>query len=382
MWAPFSLLGGVVVALSLHVPAAAGADFAGGGNPLDKEEGTVESRVRSFYEEAIPNKVGTLSKIFFRYKGREEQLLADVRGKYGGKTLETIQKEAQEEQVAAEMEEQPGEWMEKDGWSIDGGTEGEEVEEELEEEDLQVLNDAGTQEEVKEEEVADDTQFKNGGNPLDKEEGTVESRVRSFYEEAIPNKVGTLSKIFFRYKGREEQLLADVREKYGGKTLGQINMQRRKEEKKKAKEEAAAKAANEITDELEMNEDEETTEMDEELLDGPSEDASTWWGNEQDKHNDPDAQSEEEFMMDQFYALVDGIVEKYEDRADELSETMMKAYPETDWSKSKMREGDEKEEDGLDIFQAKINGEYLHVPVHTFMAALCTIGCCCCCCCC
>ena len=88
------------MALALHVPVVTAVDFASGGNPLDNTEGTVESRVRNFYEQAIPNKVGTLSKIFFRYKEREEQLLADMRNKYGGKTLEEIQKEAQEQEEA------------------------------------------------------------------------------------------------------------------------------------------------------------------------------------------------------------------------------------------------------------------------------------------
>jgi len=58
-----------------------------GGNPLDGKHGSVEERVTQFYEVFLPSKLSKLSKILFRYKGKEAQLLEDMRARYGGKTL-------------------------------------------------------------------------------------------------------------------------------------------------------------------------------------------------------------------------------------------------------------------------------------------------------
>ena len=66
--------------LHAKYPEATAAD-----NPLDGHEmGTVVERVTRYYELFLPSKLSTLSKILFRYKGKDAQLLEDMRAKYGG----------------------------------------------------------------------------------------------------------------------------------------------------------------------------------------------------------------------------------------------------------------------------------------------------------
>ena len=101
----------------------------------------IEAEARKIYERVDPGQLSKLPSIMSRYKGREQQLLLDLRDKY--------------------PDEPP---------TISPG-------------------------------------------PLDAP-GSIESRVCSFYRQFVPERVGSLPKILFRYKGREQQLLADVKEKY------------------------------------------------------------------------------------------------------------------------------------------------------------------------
>mgnify|MGYP006149802123 CR=1 FL=1 len=76
-----------------------------GGNPLAGKHGSVEERVTQFYEVFLPSKLSKLSKILFRYKGKEAQLLEDMRAKYGGQSVSLIRQEVAEKAGGkAEME--------------------------------------------------------------------------------------------------------------------------------------------------------------------------------------------------------------------------------------------------------------------------------------
>ena len=63
-------------------------------SPLDSNEGSVEQRVRAFYGMFLPHKATDefYNKVFsVLYKGRHDQLLSDLREKYGKLTLVELQ---------------------------------------------------------------------------------------------------------------------------------------------------------------------------------------------------------------------------------------------------------------------------------------------------
>ena len=182
-----------------------------GGNPLDGKHGSVEERVTQFYEVFLPSKLSKLPKIMFRYKGKEAQLLEDMRAKYGGKTLAQVTKQLADDATVAAAAAEEKEYMNEEHMD----------EEYLEEE---YLAEEGVLDEdeaayIEEGALAQD---EDHPNPLDSEDGSVEERVTRFYELIIPSKLSKLPKILFRYKDKGAQLLEDMRAKYGGQSVSQI----------------------------------------------------------------------------------------------------------------------------------------------------------------
>ena len=187
-----------------------------GGNPLDGKHGSVEERVTQFYEVFLPSKLSKLSKILFRYKGKEAQLLEDLRARYGGKTLAQVTQQLADDAAVAAAAAEEKEYMNEEHMD----------EEHLEEDHLdeEYLAEEGVLDEdeaayIEEGALAQD---EDHPNPLDSEDGSVEERVTRFYELAIPSKLSKLHKILFRYKDKGAQLLEDMRAKYGGQSVSQI----------------------------------------------------------------------------------------------------------------------------------------------------------------
>ena len=187
-----------------------------GGNPLAGKHGSVEERVTQFYEVFLPSKLSKLPKIMFRYKGKEAQLLEDLRARYGGKTLAQVTQQLADDAAVAAAAAEEKEYMNEEHMD----------EEHLEEDHLdeEYLAQEGVLDEdeaayIEEGALAQD---EDHPNPLDSEDGSVEERVTRFYELAIPSKLSKLPKILFRYTDKEAQLLEDMRAKYGGQSVSQI----------------------------------------------------------------------------------------------------------------------------------------------------------------
>lgn len=186
-----------------------------------------------------------------------------------------------------------------------------------------------------------------GGNPLLSSEGSVSERVTKFYELYLPDKVPALKKIFFRYKaaGGDDQLLADLKSKYGSKTRSQIQAENREKERAARMDRLAeslrqAKIENgdltEDGEELPGGEDDEPPieegdleqeDVDPEAEEGydpddegdeaedeePEPENDAWWGDAEPvtEYSEGTNQSDLDRMMDDFYAYVDHVAMEY-----------------------------------------------------------------------
>ena len=169
----------------------------------------------------------------------------------------------------------------------------------------------------------------DGGNPLDTEKGSAADRVRLFYELYLPEKASALPKIFFRYKGKEEQLLADMKEKYGGKTRAQI-----KQATENSSHDAHQRGIHQGEPEEGDQPEGETLEADENL--------------------------------NRYIAITDMMIDQFKGKEDELEEQLRKALGAGEWSKHKVntdltrdpeaQEGEDVRLNKMDVLMETLSG--------------------------